>query len=134
MSDGPHKSLPMSRSWKRVAERASLPAYSASDVEDAVSAALISDFAGAPVDEVREAFIGDMQASLFSGSRVEALQAFRQSAPDPVMGPLIDGAVAAARAGSSSEQEFQRLVCEAVSERFQRRVRQIEGALPSRRS
>jgi len=36
MSDGPHRTLPMRRGWKRLAKRADKSAFNAEDVKDAV--------------------------------------------------------------------------------------------------
>ena len=44
MSDGPHRSLPMRKPWKDLAMRGDKAAYSASEVAEAATNALASDF------------------------------------------------------------------------------------------
>jgi hypothetical protein len=44
MSDGPHRSLPMRKPWRELAMRGDKAAYSASEVADAATNALASDF------------------------------------------------------------------------------------------
>ena len=44
MSDGPHRSLPMSRGWKQLARRAANKAFSPVEVCDALPAALHQDW------------------------------------------------------------------------------------------
>lgn len=44
MSDGPHRSLPLKKHWKKVAEWAAKPAYSLVEVAGAFSCALEADF------------------------------------------------------------------------------------------
>jgi hypothetical protein len=43
MSDGPHRSLPMRRGWKRVAERGDKRAYASEEVSEAIIVALEQD-------------------------------------------------------------------------------------------
>ena len=43
MSDGPHKSLPMRRGWKCVAERADKSAFEGSEVQEGINSALQRD-------------------------------------------------------------------------------------------
>ena len=40
MSDGPHRSLPMRRGWKHVAERGDKPAFTTEDIAEAIVPAL----------------------------------------------------------------------------------------------
>lgn len=44
MSDGPHRSLPMRKPWRELAMRGDKAAYSASEVAEAATNALASDF------------------------------------------------------------------------------------------
>lgn len=46
MSDGPHRSLPMSTGWKKVAKRAANSNFDRSEVAEAMAAQLIRDFRG----------------------------------------------------------------------------------------
>jgi hypothetical protein len=53
MSDGPHRSLPMKRNWKSVAERADKHSFDVADI----SAAMIPALAGDCRDEIRPGLI-----------------------------------------------------------------------------
>lgn len=44
MSDGPHRSLPMRRAWRKLAMRGDQDAYSTSDIAEAATNALARDF------------------------------------------------------------------------------------------
>lgn len=44
MSDGPHRSLPMRKAWKNLAERADKRVYDQAEVAEAIPAALASDW------------------------------------------------------------------------------------------
>ena len=81
MSDGPHRSLPMKRNWKSVAERADKHSFDVADI----SAAMIPALAGDCRDEIRPGLIDrvrgivEEQESLLIkdnvGARIAALRA-----------------------------------------------------------
>jgi hypothetical protein len=100
MSDGPHKSLPMRRHWKKLAERAETPAYSLGDVTEALSFALKKDFQKSLVLQIQEILSGGDQILLFNDHCKDQLEAVRRdcrgSAADNL---LIDCAIEAVTEG-----------------------------------
>ena len=62
MSDGPHRSLPMRKSWKELAKRADQSTYDAEQIAEAAAGALASDFK----NEVKWSLI-DALKSIFTG-------------------------------------------------------------------
>ena len=80
MSDGPHKSLPMRRGWKKFSARADKAVFERDQVADAVGPALEGDWKQdvAPHLAAIRDVVGDSeQASLFvdqSASELEALK------------------------------------------------------------
>ena len=82
MSDGPHRSLPMRPAWKKAAERADKPAYSAQAVREAISQAVESDWRAEVSDScvrnLSEIF-GDRQLPLLKDSRAAQFAAIRRS-------------------------------------------------------
>lgn len=105
MSDGPHKSLPMQRHWRQFAERAGNPACPMAEVREALAPALKREFAGAPVDDVRDILgAGSKQASLFPQERITQLEALRAKYPGSAPAKaLIDCAVESASGGQIGE-------------------------------
>lgn len=61
MSDGPHRSLKLSKPWRELAKRGDQRTYDASDVADAATTALASDF-----NEVKASLIACLKA-VFTG-------------------------------------------------------------------
>ena len=74
MSDGPHRSLPMRRPWKTVAECADTPAFEVEEIREAIVPALEHDCRR----EMRREFLdglcrvcSDQEASLFKSDLPE---------------------------------------------------------------
>ncbi len=63
MSDGPHKSLPMRRHWKKFAERAQSPAFSHVELDEAFSFGLRKDYSKVPLSEICDIFVNGIKAS-----------------------------------------------------------------------
>lgn len=96
MSDGPHRSLPMLRRWRDVAERAAKSVFSADDVCEAVTHALRKDARGLPVEAVREVLGAGTQGYLFAEDRIAEVEALRSGCRGSALGhALIDCAVEA---------------------------------------
>src|SRR5713101_9857445 len=83
MSDGPHRSLPMRKGWKRVAESADNDAFGTDEIRDAILPALEEDCRG----EISPEFFGslrrvcaDQEASLFENDVTPSLEALRSAA------------------------------------------------------
>ena len=75
MSDGPHRSLPMRRGWRHVAERSDKPAFTAKEISEALVPALEQDCQ----TEISPAFLAGVrqivaEPSLFGGDVVARLE------------------------------------------------------------
>lgn len=116
MSDGPHRSLPMRRHWKDLAERAAKAAFSPDQVAEGLPYALKKDILSAPIAEIRE-IMG--QATLFPHLQIEQLELLRQSHHgSAAANHLIDCAVEAAADGLSGDDGTEAAVknaCEGIS-------------------
>ena len=100
MSDGPHRSLPMRRHWRDVAERADKAAFSPAQVSESLPHALKRDLSEAPLEAVRDMLGGGLQSSLFAEQRVEHLEAARGVCRGSAAGnALIDCAIEAVNDG-----------------------------------
>lgn len=130
MSDGPHKTLPMRPSWKRLSERADTASYAASEVGAAVCPALADDWrAEVPesiVQRVRMTVGADAGGSLFADQVDRDLVALRGLAPSPLAGLFIDCARQAHAEGFRGEDACQAGAEAALSERAACGIRQVE--------
>lgn len=108
MSDGPHRSLPMRRHWKDLAERAETPAFSTGDMDEALRVALKKEFSEAPLSAIREILGGGDQGSLFQVDCAGQLDEARQACWGSVAGNiLIDCAIEANANGVTGDAAFQ---------------------------
>ena len=108
MSDGPHRSLPMRRPWKDLAERAAKAAFSTDEVCEALPRALRREFREAPVEAVREILGGGAQGSLLSKEIVEQLESARGACRGSSAGTaLIDCAIEAVTSGLKGDPACQ---------------------------
>lgn len=104
MSDGPHKSLPMLRHWKKLAERAAKEAYSAGEVLEALAPALKRDFRDVPIDALRAVFNNDDQPSLLGYGRNDQLEAIRCTCRGSAAAhALVDSAIDVATRGITGD-------------------------------
>ncbi len=128
MSDGPHRSLPMRRHWKVLAERAAKAAFSKDDVQATLPLALAKDFrADAPIEAVREILGGWQQSDMFSDDRVERLEAARSECCGSTAGnALIDCAIEAVYNGRSGEAAAVSALANALGEYCQGEFRAVE--------
>lgn len=126
MSDGPHRSLPMRRHWKNLAERAAKAAYSMEEVREALPFALQKDLREAPLASIREVFSGN-QGSLFIESEIARLEAIRQSSVHSAAGHIvIDCAVQAVAAGLTGETAYQAALENACDAQARSALRSVE--------
>ncbi len=104
MSDGPHRSLPMRRHWKDLAQRAATAAFTAEQVAEAFPVALKNEFSEAPLAEIRKILGDRVQNSLFKENRAAQLEAVRRECPGSAAGnTLIDCALEANANGLTGE-------------------------------
>lgn len=126
MSDGPHKTLPLRKHWKDVAERAAKAAFSPVEICEALPVALKRDFfADAPIDLVRDILSGGDQPSLFS-DRIEELELARQVSPSAVGSIFINCAIEAVQSGHWGEAALQSAVANALDEHTRGTFRSME--------
>lgn len=127
MSDGPHRSLPMRRHWKNLAERAAKAAYSADQVCEALPYTLKKDLREAPLEAVRNILGGGKQGSLFPNERIEQLEAIRQTCRgSAASNNLLDCAIAAVGAGLMGDSAFQYTLESACEEQARSGLRSVE--------
>ena len=105
MSDGPHRSLPMRRGWKRVAECADNRAFDAGEIAQAIGAALEQDCKG----EMSRDFIDRLsrvcheeESSLFKGQVRPKLEALRLEAGAGIGHVILDHAIRLAANGRAA--------------------------------
>jgi hypothetical protein len=131
MSDGPHRTLPMRRGWKRLAKRADKSAFNAEDVKDAVGPALTADWAiEVPRDffeGVRD-FCGGRPGLPLQTDREVDLEALKRAAAGrgSLAGVLVDFAAQALAAGRIGEDALREAVRNTLHDRALRDARQVE--------
>lgn len=129
MSDGPHRSLPMRKGWKRVAESADNEAFSAAEVREAIVPALGEDCAR----EISREFIqglrrvcADLEGSLFESEKARSLETLRNAAGTGLARVVLDYAVREAANGRSAQDIPEKALREALVDRAGRGMRQVE--------
>ena len=129
MSDGPHRSLPMSRAWKKVAECADNPAFEAEEIRDYIIPALEQDCR----QEVSRSFLdgfhdicSDPQTALFKRDLGPPLEALRRTAGPGMERLIVDHAIHAAAKGDTSPEIAEKAVANALRDRGGRNGRSVE--------
>lgn len=129
MSDGPHKSLPMSRGWRKVAERADNDAFTAEDVSAAVMPALEQDCRA----DISRHFLNDVRAaleerevSLFNTETAPFVDGLRGRAESGMDRAILDNVCAISREDAKAMDILLEAVEAAVSDRAARGARQVE--------
>jgi hypothetical protein len=130
MSDGPYKSLPMSRAWKRVAEFARNENFDADQMCEAAWRALMRDWrANVPltlIHAVRDVFCGT-QTGLFADYQTRQLDGLRGLAGTQSLARLfLDCAVVNAEAGHAGHAALIKSAVDALLARGARGARQVE--------
>lgn len=130
MSDGPHRSLPLGRRWKKVAECADNASFSLEDVRKHLDSAILSDFKSDDIasllKEIRRLLCSSDQGLLFPVSS-DAVEGLRLSANGSPLGNLIlDCAVDAVESGKKGEDALSSTFAEATQEWTQRHCRGME--------
>lgn len=130
MSDGPHRSLNMSRGWKKLAERADISAYSSKDVRDALPEALKQDWlAGVPGNlcKLLRKILGAKQDPLSSEWQIKSIEALRRKVAGYSLGnTLLDYAIQTIAQGLSGANALKEAVARTLSDRAMRGARQVE--------
>ncbi len=124
MSDGPHRSLPMRRHWKDLAQRAAKSAFAPEQVCEALPYALKRDILEAPIKDIRDIMGG---GSLFSELRIEQLEALREACRGSAPANLaIDCAIEAARNGLTGDAGAEAALRDALEDTTRSALRGME--------
>jgi hypothetical protein len=125
MADGPHKSLPMSRVWKKVARQADNQACGIDEVRAALLEALYRDVRGIPaklMQGIKDVLLGDPRLSL--GGELETLR--QAAAGSPFGNTILDFVIYAKDCNLEGREALIQGVTDAAIDRTDRRLRQIE--------
>jgi hypothetical protein len=129
MSDGPHRSLPMGRAWKRVAERADNYAFSAREIRTALIPALERDCR----TEINAAFLRDVHAALdernsllFKMDVKPVMDSFRADASSSMDRAILDNVCALSAEDLAGADVLFKAVEAVVADRAARGARQVE--------
>ena len=130
MSDGPHRSLPMSRGWRQFAERIYNEAFNYEEVRDALVATLKQDWGkghmGSLVQRVRE-LLTDGQTDLFYDQSADRLKLLRrEAARTPLQEVFLDFVDKAVAGGHSGDGAIIQAACQTLSDLATRGARQVE--------
>ena len=129
MSDGPHRSLPMRRGWKRVAERSDKRAYSSEEVSESVVVALEQDchheLSSTFLDMAWQVF-SDQEPSLFATKISLKLETLRQEAGSGIGRLVLEQAILVAERGKTGKDGLTEAVKNALCDRAAKGTRQIE--------
>ncbi len=130
MSDGPHKSLPMSRAWKKLMLCAGTPAFPLDEVADALQLALVSDWRKEihPVLHKRILeIVYTGEGLLFRDQQITRLQELDEHVVGyPLALVLIDCVARAVDRGDCDHSCLVRGTRDALSDRASRCMRQVE--------
>lgn len=130
MSDGPYRSLPMSRSWKRLAEFSENENFDRADTCAAATRALETTWRDevpvAVVKGMRAVFL-EQQPGLFTDAQITKLQALAEESAGYGFGRLLtDHAVSVLNEGLSGEAGLVEATRRALDAYSARAARQIE--------
>lgn len=132
MSDGPHRSLPMRKGWKKLAERGDGKLHTAEQVCDAIPIALADDWRDERCDyfmkQVKSVILSKDQGTLFKPSAGETAEALRklQGAGYPLRRILVDAVAQAVEDGHVGESAMVAGVADALAIRCSAGARQVE--------
>jgi hypothetical protein len=129
MSDGPHRSLPMRRGWKRVAERGDKQAYASHEVSEAIVTALEQDCR----KEISSSFLdaawrifSDTEPMLFAQRLSAQLEPLRQTAGSGIGRAVLEEAILVAERGGKGKEGLVEAVKNALTDRAAKGARQVE--------
>lgn len=125
MSDGPHRSLPMRRGWKRVAECGDNYAFAPEEVSQALIPALEEDCRDEMTSEFINAFHG-LYNSLFRDQLESELESLREAAGSGIGRVVLDHAIQRAARGETGFDAPVKAIVDALTDRAARGARQVE--------
>lgn len=129
MSDGPHKSLPMHRAWRRVAEFADNQTFDAEQVDTAVIYALkqdcLSELSPEYISSLRVVF--RVSENLLFEREVQAeLEALRGQAGSGIGITILELAIQKSACDELTPISLEGVLADALTDRLARRARQVE--------
>ncbi len=129
MSDGPHRSLPMRRPWKSVAECADNAAFEVDEIRECILPALENDCRR----EVRREFLDTLcglcacqEEMLFKNDMRPVLEELRRTANIGLERQVLDHAIYAAANGSSGHGVAEKALGQALKDRGASGIKQVE--------
>jgi hypothetical protein len=129
MSDGPHRSLPMRRSWKRVAERSDKHSFSCEEVSEAFVGALEKDCLREIPPGLLDAawrIFSDVEPSLFVTKISDQLETLRRKAGPGIGRSVLDQAILGAERGRTGREGLVGALKNALVNRAAKAAKQIE--------
>ena len=129
MSDGPHRSLPMRRGWKRVAEWADNRAFEPEQINNAIIPALEEDCRGEISTEFLSSFLEacrNQEGSLFKKELGPELESLSSAAGYGLGRMVLEYAKQLSARGKTGLDMAQKAVTDALSDRAERGARQVE--------
>jgi hypothetical protein len=130
MSDGPYRSLAMSRRWKIAAKCAYVPAFATSEIAEALRAAIERDcraeLSPCFLGKVSRLIVGPDDPGLFRDLPVADLRAMHAQASSPMEASFLRNAVDALNDGCAPTDALQQAAEGTVSDRLLAGFRQVE--------
>lgn len=129
MSDGPHRSLPMRRPWKTVAECADNAAFEVEEIRDVILPALENDCRREIRRDFLDNFCGlcaDQEAMLFKSDMRPRLEGLRRTANVGLERQVLDHAIHAAAKGSNGQGVAEKALEQALKDRGASGIKQVE--------
>ena len=132
MSDGPHRSLPMRKGWKKLAERGDGKLHTAEQVCDAVPLALADDWREERLDDfikhVKGVLLSRDQHTLFKPIKDEMVDALKKlpGSGYTMRRIFVDALMQAVEDGHAGEQALVNGVADALAIRCSAGARQVE--------
>lgn len=129
MTDGPHKSLPMPRHWKRVAKFADSDVYGDEEVEKALLVAVARDFRDLPkkwLSNVGE-ILNDPEDTIFPESKTAKIDELRAIEGPSALAALLSDAIVSRLLDNAPKQGSQeQVVAQTFGIWISRHIRQTE--------
>lgn len=125
MSDGPHRSLPMRRGWKKVAECGANHAFEPEQVSDCIAPALEEDCRVEMTPAFLDAFNG-LYGSLFRNNLEPELESLRDLAGPGMGRVVIDIAIQLAARGETGPDAPVKAITETLTDHAGRCSKQVE--------
>ena len=127
MSDGPHRSLPMGRRWKKLAECVDNALFSEEEVRERRDSAILGEFSREVsirlMSKLRDILCSSDQGTLFapSGDEIESLRILTDGSP--VGNLLLDCTIDAVNSGQTGQAALAAAFGDTASEIFDRHAR-----------